>query len=438
MSRFKCIIMGAAGRDFHDFQTFFREHPEFHVCCFTAAQIPFIDARSFPRELAGEGYEADIPIHPERELPGLIARHGVEFVFLSYSDLPHAEVMHRASLVQAAGASFVLLGPTHTELDVEVPVIAVTAVRTGAGKSSLSQYLAAHLRATGRRVGIVRHPMPYGDLRAQRVQRFDRLEDLDVHACTIEEREEYAPYLRAGLCVYAGVDYAAIARQAQSERDVILWDGGNNDMPFLRPTLRLVVLDALRPGHEVSYYPGETNLRSADILVINKVEHASAEGLERLRDNARSLNPTAPLLESDLAQSIEGSPITGKRVLIIEDGPTLTHGGMATGAGARAAEQAGATPIDPRPHAVGSIAEAYRAYPHLGAVLPALGYSNQQLDELRETIAAARPQVVVDASPAGVASMLELTPPSARVRYRFEQREGPPVERLVDAALRNA
>lgn len=435
MSRFKCIIMGAAGRDFHDFRSFFRERAEYHVCCFTAAQIPFIEARSFPRELAGEHYDSDIPIHPEHELTELIARYEIDFVFLSYSDLSHEEVMHRASIVQAAGASFALLGPRHTEIRVDVPVIAVTAVRTGVGKSPLSQHVAAHLRAAGRRVGVVRHPMPYGELLAQRVQCFERLQDLDAHACTVEEREEYAPYLRQGLCIYAGVDYQAIALKAQADSDVILWDGGNNDTPFLRPTLRIVMLDALRPGHEVSYYPGETNMRAANIVVINKVEHANDRDRRQLHDNARRLNPTAPVIESDMAIAVEGAPIAGRRALILEDGPTVTHGGMAFGAGWCAAERGGAVPIDPRPHAVGTIADAYRAHVHLAAVLPALGYSDQQLADLRETIERAAPEVVIDASPAGVASMLELTKPVARVSYRFEQRTGPALESLIDAAL---
>ncbi|MEN8181664.1 MAG: GTPase [Myxococcota bacterium] len=435
MKHLDCIILGAAGRDFHDFQTFFRSHPEFRVRCFTAEQIPFIEARSFPRELAGEDYDADIPIHPESELKELIGRYDVDFVFLAYSDLAHEEVMHKACIAQAAGASFALLGPRHTQLAANRPVISVTATRTGAGKSPLAQAIAFHLSERGSRVGVLRHPMPYGDLRQQAVQRFASPADLDLQACTVEEREEYEPYIERGLSIYAGVDYAAILAAAEAENDVILWDGGNNDTSFLESGLRFVVLDALRPGDELGYYPGETNFRRADVLVINKVGGAAPEDVARLRGSARAHNPEAKLVESDLRIEVDRPDrIEGRRVLVVEDGPTLTHGGMAFGAGTLAARRFGSRElVDPRPHARGSIAEAFSAYPHLGAVLPALGYSEAQRWELSETIRAAAPEALVDASPARLDRVLDLELPIARVRYWFEQTSGPRVGDLVDA-----
>jgi len=437
MKRFKCIVMGAAGRDFHDFLTFLRHHSEqFEVVAFTATQIPYIDARSFPVELAGPAYSSDIPIHPEERLAELVEEHSVDFVFLSYSDLAHEAVMHRASIAQAAGASFALLGPEHTELRSSLPVVAVTAVRTGAGKSPLCQAIAADLSGRGHRVGIVRHPMPYGDLLRQVAQRFASVEDLDLHECTIEEREEYEPYLERGLVIYAGVDYAQILEQLESESDVVLWDGGNNDGPFVRPDLLVTVVDALRPGHELAYYPGETNFRRADVIVVNKVEHAAASALEEIRAHAERINPFAVLVEADLAVEVaEPESVRGRRVLVVEDGPTLTHGGMATGAGYVAAQQFGAAEIvDPRPHAVGSIAEAFRRYPHLGEVLPALGYSELQRGELAETVAASGADLVLDASPARLDRFLGSDPPIVRVFYRFEQRSGPDLMGLVRGA----
>ncbi|WP_242342696.1 cyclic 2,3-diphosphoglycerate synthase [Anaeromyxobacter terrae] len=436
----RCIIMGAAGRDFHDFQTFFRARPEFRVVAFTAAQIPFIERRAFPRELAGPGYDADVPIHPEADLPRLIRELDVDLVFLSYSDLSHEEVMHRASMVQAAGAGFALLGPKLTQLRSGRPVVAVTAVRTGAGKSPVTFAIAAHLRAIGLRPVILRHPMPYGDLRAQRVQRFATEADLDAGRCTIEEREEYEPYLEAGLVVFAGVDYRAILEAAERDADVVLWDGGNNDYPFLRPDLSIVVADALRPGHEVAYFPGETNLRAADVVIVNKVSGAAPHALETVRRNVAALAPGAAVIEGDLAISVERpGAIAGRRALVVEDGPTLTHGGMAYGAGTVAARAHGARElVDPRPFAVGTIAEAFARYPHLGAVLPALGYSEAQRRELAETIAASGAEVVVDGSPSRLDRFLTLDVPVVRVRYRFEQRAGPPLLDLVADAVRRA
>lgn len=437
MSEQKCIVMGAAGRDFHDFATFLREREGWRVVCFTAEQIPFIDERSFPAELAGPRYPDGIPIHLEAELPRLIREHDVDFVFLSYSDLAHEDVMHKASIVQAAGASFVLLGPGQTQLRSQRPVISVTAARTGAGKSPISQALARHLSNRGVKVGVLRHPMPYGDLIAQKVQRFAELADLDRHECTIEEREEYEPYLELGLTLWAGVDYAAILEAAEAEADVILWDGGNNDSSFVRADLSIVVLDALRPGHELRYYPGETNLRLADVLVVNKVAQASPEAIAQVKRNAALANPEASVIEGDLEVSAsDPTGIAGKRVLIIEDGPTLTHGGMPTGAGYLAAtrHEAGEV-IDPREHGVGTIADAFARYPHVGPVLPALGYSEAQRRELEQTIAACAPELVLDASPARVGRLLSIDAPVVTVRYRFAQRSGEGLLARADALL---
>jgi predicted GTPase len=434
---FRCIIMGAAGRDFHDFQTFFRDRPEFRVVAFTAAQIPFIERRVFPQDLAGPGYPGGIPVHPEAEIQRLCRELEVDFVFLAYSDLSHEEVMHRASLVQAAGAGFALLGPRHTQLRSERPVVSVTAVRTGAGKSPITHALALGLAARGLRAVVLRHPMPYGDLRRQAVQRFASQADLDRAACTIEEREEYVPYLEAGLVVFAGVDTRSVLAAAEREADAVLWDGGNNDMPFVRPDLSIVVADALRPGHETAYYPGETNLRSADVVVVTKVSGAVPGAVETIRRHAAALAPRAPVLEADLEISVDHPELlAGRRVLVVEDGPTLTHGGMSFGAGTVAARRHGAQEIvDPRPHAVGSIAEAFAAWPHMGPVLPALGYSESQRRELAETIARCRADVVVDASPSRLDRFLDLPVPAVRVRYRFAQRSGPPLVELVLAAV---
>jgi predicted GTPase len=438
MERLNCIIMGAAGRDFHDFLTFFHDHPQFRVCCFTAEQIPFIANRSFPHELAGGGYKSDIPIVGEEELEALIERYRVRFVFLSLSDLSHEEVMHRASRVQAAGASFVLLGPEHTELTSRLPVITITAVRTGAGKSPLSRAVATFLHDRGLRVGVMRHPMPYGDLRLQRVQRFKSAGDLDEHSCTIEEREEYQPYLDRGLVVYAGVDYRAILAAAEAESDVILWDGGNNDGPFLRPSLSIVVADALRAGDELSYYPGETNMRRADVVVVSKVDQATAAQIAKVREHAAQLAPRAKLVDAALRIEVDApTAITDKRVIVVEDGPTTTHGGMPSGAGFVAAKRHEAREIiDPRPFAMGTIAEAYRRYPHLDRVLPALGYSDAQRRELAATIRSAAPDAVVDGSPARLDRVLELDVPVVNVRYEFEQRSGPDLMQLIADAVR--
>jgi predicted GTPase len=432
----RCIIMGAAGRDFHDFQMFFRDRPEFHVVAFTGTQIPFIEQRTFPREIAGPLYDADIPIFKEEELAELIRRLEADVVFLAYSDLSHEDVMHKASLVQACGAGFALLGPHLTQLRSRLPVVAVTAVRTGAGKSPLTQAIARVLVAQGRRVAVLRHPMPYGDLRKQKVVRYATEADLDRNECTIEEREEYEPYIEAGLAVFAGVDYRAILTEAERNADVVLWDGGNNDYPFVRPDLSIVVIDALRPGHETSYYPGETNLRSADVLVVNKVSGARPDSIALIRRHAGEFNPNATVVEGDLIVTVkpEGA-IAGKRVVVVEDGPTLTHGGMAYGAGTVAARAAGAHILDPRGFAAGTIAQAYVKYPHMGAVLPALGYSEAQRAELEETLRRSGADAIVDASPARLDRILRLNIPVVRVRYRFEQKSGPSIFAIVESAV---
>jgi predicted GTPase len=432
----RCIILGAAGRDFHDFQTFFRYRPEFQVVAFTASQIPFIENREFPKELAGALYDSDLPIFSEDELPALIARLGIDLVFLAYSDLSHEDVMHKASLVQSCGAGFALLGPHLTQLRSRAPVIAVTAVRTGAGKSPITQAIARHLVAKKRSVVVLRHPMPYGDLRQQRAIRFASEKDLVTHNCTIEEREEYEPYIEAGIPIFAGVDYQSILLQAEKECDVILWDGGNNDYAFVRPNLSIVVLDALRPGHETSYYPGETNLRAADVLVLNKVSDASAEALAIVRRNAARLNPDAILVESNLVVACQSNrSIAGKRVVVVEDGPSITHGGMAYGAGMIAARAAEAKILDPRGFAIGSIAESYRRFPHIAAVVPSLGYSPAQRAELEEMLRRCDAEVIVDATPARIERFLNLNIPVVHVGYRFEQKSGPSIFGIVDSVL---
>ncbi|MHC4876393.1 MAG: tetraacyldisaccharide 4'-kinase, partial [Planctomycetota bacterium] len=357
----------------------------------------------------------------------------VDFVFLAYSDLPQAEVMHRASLVQSCGAAFALLGPKQTQLRSKLPVISVTAVRTGAGKSPLTQWLAQQLIEQGHRPGVIRHPMPYGDLTTQTVERFVTLDDLDQYECTIEEREEYTPYVERGIPVYAGVDYQQILSAAEENDDVILWDGGNNDYSFIHPDLSIVVADALRAGHECDFYPGETNFRSADVIVISKTRHAGTRDIAVIRDNARRLNPNAEIIESDLTLEVaDPDAIADKRVLIVEDGPTLTHGGMEFGSGFLAAEQIGVSDIvDPRPGAAGTIATVFQEFPHIRAVLPACGYSSEQLSDLEQTIRNAEPEVIVDASPAGIDRLLSLPFPVVRVGYRFLQTRGRPLEERV-------
>jgi len=436
MNEYQCIVMGAAGRDFHIFLSFLRANPRFRVKAFTATQIPFIDQRSFPASLAGPDYDGDIPIYDESELPRLIHTQDIDFVFFAYSDISHAEIMHKASLVQAAGASFVMLGPDHTQLAASRPVVSITATRTGAGKSPLTQWMARLLTDCGKQVAVIRHPMPYGNIDMQRVQRFATPQDLDDQQCTIEEREEYEPYVDMGIPIFSGVDYQAILDQAAPDADVVLWDGGNNDFSFVRPDLDIVVVDALRAGHETDYFPGEVNFRRADVLIISKCGSAAAGAVEGIRERASRYNPQAMICRSDLRIQVEDAErLVGQRVLVIEDGPTVTHGGMAFGAGMVAAERYGAIPVDPRPYAVGTIRDTFEANPHLERVLPAMGYSQTQREALAATInaccAAEKVRFLLDASPARLDRMMELDVPLIRVAYRFVQLDGPPLEERV-------
>jgi len=439
-NHYNCIVMGAAGRDFHVFLSFLKGNENFRVKAFTATQIPFISERKFPRSLAGPGYDDDIPIYDESELPRLIRQYDVDFVFFAYSDISHADLMHKASLVQAAGASFVIAGPDHTQLAARKPVVSITATRTGAGKSPLTQFLARYLTDRGKRVAVIRHPMPYGNLAMQAVQRFVTPEDLDEQECTIEEREEYAPYVDMGIPIYAGVDYQGILDASSKEADVVLWDGGNNDFSFIRPDLDIVVVDALRAGHEIDYFPGEVNFRRADILVISKVRSAAPEAVQGIRERARALNPNAAICTSGLEILVDDpQSMAGKKVLVVEDGPTVTHGGMAYGAGTVAAGKHGAIAVDPRPYAVGTIADTYAAYPHMGAILPAMGYSEAQREALEQTIRncvkAEGIACVVNGSPARLERVIDLDVPLVSVRYRFEQLDGQPIEERVMTLL---
>ena len=417
------VIMGAGGRDFHDFNVLFRRDPDSRVVAFTAAQIPGIDHRTYPASLAGPLYPAGIPIVPEDELPELIADHDVDEVVLAYSDLSHDDVMHKASIALAAGADFRLLGPRATMIESPKPVVAVTAVRTGSGKSQTSRRVGQVLLDAGLRVALVRHPMPYGDLAAMRVQRFATLADIDASHPTIEEREEYEPAVERGMVVYAGVDYGAILERAEQEADVILWDGGNNDLPFFRPDLHLVVVDPLRAGHELHYHPGEANLRMADVVVVNKLDSASAGAVERVLADVAAVNPGAIVVRANSPVTLdEGPPVAGRCVLCVEDGPTVTHGGMPFGAATVAAEHEGARMrVDPRATAVGSVAAAYDAYPHMGAILPAMGYGDEQLAELEATINATDCDVVLTGTPIDLGRLIRSRHPIRHVRYELEE-----------------
>jgi predicted GTPase len=444
MPPLRTLIMGAAGRDFHNFNVYFRGNPAYVVVAFTAAQIPNIQDRIYPPALAGSAYPAGIPIYPEADLERLIREEQVEQVVVAYSDLSHEEVMHRASLVLAAGADFCLLGPRHTQLKSSKLVVSVCAVRTGAGKSQTTRHAARGLRRLGYRVVAVRHPMPYGDLARQTVQRLAAYEDLDRHACTIEEREEYEPLLAEDNVVFAGVDYEQILRQAEEEADVILWDGGNNDLPFFVSDLHIVVADAHRPGHEKAYHPGEANVRAADVFVINKVDTAAAENVIAVRENLRALNPKAVVIEAaSPIQVTDPEAVRGKRVLVVEDGPTLTHGGMAYGAGWLAARRLGAVAIvDPRPFAVGSIQETYRQFPGIGPVLPAMGYGRKMIDELEQTINNTEADLVIVGTPIDLGRFLKINKPVQRARYELQEIGQPTLEdvlraRLGPAALHN-
>ena len=419
------LIMGAAGRDFHNFNVVYRDDPDREVVAFTATQIPFISDRGYPAELAGPRYPDGIPIYDESELTSLIDKLEVDDVVFSYSDVSHEYVMHKASQVLAAGANFVLLGPRDTMLDAEVPVVAICAVRTGCGKSQTTRYVADLFRRRGLRVVAVRHPMPYGDLVAERVQRFETLADLDRAGVTIEEREEYEAHIKAGTVVFAGVDYGAILEQAQRECDVLLWDGGNNDLPFYRPDLHITVTDPLRAGQERTYHPGEANLRMADVVLINKVGMANADQISEIEASVRELNPTASILRADSVVRLDRPEVVaGKAVLVVEDGPTLTHGGMKFGAGVVAAREAGASAIvDPRPYVTGTIAEAFERY-DVGPVLPAEGYSSAQLGELEQAIAATPCDAIVIGTPMDLRHVIRLTKPVARVTYELHEVDG--------------
>lgn len=423
MSKIKVIIMGAAGRDFHNFNTVFRDNELYEVVAFTATQIPNIDGRKYPAELAGKLYPNGIPIHPESELLELIKKHNIDQVVFSYSDVSFNYVMERASMSMAAGADFMVLGTRQTMIKSTRPVIAVVAVRTGAGKSQTSRKVCLLLHEMGKRVVAIRHPMPYGDLVKQKVQRYTSLEDMKKHNCTIEEMEEYEPHIASGTIIYAGVDYEAIIREAEKEADVIVWDGGNNDMPFYKADLIITVTDPHRPGHELTYYPGETNLRLADVVVINKVETALPENITTVRDNIRRVNPNAVVVEAASPVTVDDeNVILGKRVLVIEDGPTLTHGEMSYGAGVLAAKKFGASEIiDPKPFAVNSIAETFKKYPKIGALLPAMGYGDQQLKDLEKTIEKTPCDSVIIGTPIDLRSVIKINKPSTRVRYELDE-----------------
>lgn len=434
------VILGAAGRDFHNFNVLFRKDPTYRVLAFTATQIPDIDNRRYPPELAGAHYPDGIPIVAEKDLEDLVRQRGVDVVVFSYSDVSHQTVMHLASRAVAAGADFWLLAVERTQLVSHVPVVSICAVRTGCGKSPVSRWVANRLRRLGWRVVVVRHPMPYGDLTAQQVQRFATMEDLATQRCTIEEREEYEPHIRQGTVVYAGVDYEAILRRAEQEADLILWDGGNNDTPFFRSDLEIVVADPHRAGHELAYYPGEVNFRRANVVVINKVDTAPPEAIRTVRRNLLCANPQATVVETECRVSVADSePIRGRRILVVEDGPTLTHGEMSYGAGVVAARQFEAAElVDPRPFAIGSIRGVFERFPHLQGLLPAMGYSETQRRELEETINRTDCDLVLVATPIDLARLLRLNKPSQRVEYEIEQRTQPSLgEILADFSTRH-
>lgn len=437
MAKRKVIIMGAAGRDFHNFNSLFRNNDEVEVVAFTATQIPDIEGRRYPPELAGPLYPRGIPIHAEEELEQLVRDLDVDEVWFSYSDVSHGYVMNKGSHVVSWGASFGICSATRTMLASSKPVIAITAVRTGVGKSQTTRYVSRILKAMGKRVVAVRHPMPYGDLTRQICQRFENYRDLDDHQCTIEEREEYEPHIDSGFVVYAGVDYERILREAEKEADVILWDGGNNDTPFFKPNLHITLVDPHRPGHEIGYYPGETNLLMADLLIINKVQTADPLKVQEVLDNCRKYNPRARTIKCASTISVDKPElIAGKRALVVEDGPTLTHGGMTYGAGWFAAKNAGAAEIvDCKPYAVGTIAETYRKYPNSGKILPAMGYSDEQIADLKATIDATPADVVVEGTPISLSRILKTDKPIAEVTYELEELEPGVIEEMVRKAV---
>ncbi|MCF8885486.1 MAG: cyclic 2,3-diphosphoglycerate synthase [Aigarchaeota archaeon] len=432
----RVIIMGAAGRDFHNFNVYFRDNDYYQVVAFTAAQIPGISGRIYPPELAGRNYPEGIPVYPEDMLEELIKEKDVDFVVLAYSDLTHEDVMHKASRVIAAGASFILLGPKHTMLKSPIPVIAVTAVRTGAGKSTVTRRIASILKKYDVRFNVVRHPMPYSKVLKYPVQRFSSFEDLDRYECTIEEREEYEPHIEMGNVVYAGVDYGKVLEEASKNVDVIIWDGGNNDFPFFKPTLMITVADALRPYQEISTYPGEANVRMADVVLINKVNSAKPEDVKIIEENVRKLNSRATIIKASSRLHVSDPDlIKDKRVLVIEDGPTVTHGGMSYSIGYVAAVKYGAREIvDPRRFAVGSLMEVYEQYTHIGPVLPAMGYNPQQIKDLNETIQRIDYDVIVSGTPIDLSRILKLSKPYVKVRYELEEISKPDLEDVLRTA----
>lgn len=423
--RQKVIIMGAAGRDFHNFNTFFRDNEQYEVIAITATQIPGIDDKRYPAELAGSLYPNGIPILPESKLPSLIKEHDIDLVVLAYSDLPYERVMHSASLVNAAGADFMLMGQKNTAIKTTKPLVTVCAARTGCGKSQTTRTVVRYFKAKGLKVVSIRHPMPYGDLVKQKVQRYETLQDLVTHDCTIEEMEEYEPHIEMGSIIYSGVDYEAIVREVEKEADVIIWDGGNNDTPFYtsEKELKIVVVDPHRAGHEISYYPGETNVRLADVIIINKIDSADAGEVHAVRKNCHAINPTAIIIEAASPVFVEDpSIIANKNVLVVEDGPTLTHGEMTYGAGMVAAWKCGvASTVDPRPWAVGEIADTFAHYPNIGTLLPALGYGDQQIKDLEETINAVECDAVVIGTPIDLRRIVNIKKPSVRVTYELQE-----------------
>ncbi len=433
MSRKRIIIMGAAGRDFHNFNTYFRDNDDYDVIAFTATQIPNIEGRKYPAELAGAMYPQGIPILSEAELPALIKRHQIDEVFFSYSDVSYETVMHHSALVNAYGATFSLLGPKFTMLKAKAPVVAVCAVRTGCGKSQTTRRVAEILKAKGKKVVAIRHPMPYGNLVAQRVQRFATIDDLKKHDCTIEEMEEYEPHIARGFVIYAGVDYGSILQQAEQEADVILWDGGNNDLPFYQPDVHITIVDPLRPGHETGYFPGEANLRMADYVIINKEVSASIEDIQYVRENIRALNPSAGVIDAASPIKVDDPDvIRGKRVLVVEDGPTLTHGEMQFGAGIVAADRFGAADIvDPRPFLKGSLVGTFEKYPEIGELLPAMGYGEQQMKDLEATINSTECDAVIIGTPIDLRRVIKINKPSTRVYYDLQEIGSPTLEDVL-------
>jgi len=435
----KVIIMGAGGRDFHNFNVVFRDNPEYRVVAFTAAQIPGIEFKRYPPSLAGRLYPDGIPIFPEEMLPELVKRFGVEEVVLSYSDLTYEELGRKISMVLAAGASFRLLSPLETMLESVRPVIAVTAIKTGAGKSTVSRAISRELKSRGVRFVVVRHPMAYGDLEKMAVQVFTSLEDLERYGVTIEEREEYEPHLRMGVPVLAGVDYGKILAKAEEMGEVILWDGGNNDLPFFRPWYMITVADAMRPGMEVGAYPGEVNVRLADVVIITKISQAKKEDVDRIVRNVKEVNPQAKITKADMSVTVDNPAlIEGKRVVVIEDSPTITHGGLPYGAGLVAAKKYGAEVVDPRPYAVGIIKKMYEEYPHMGPVLPSTGYTPDQLRDLEETVNRIECDAVILGTPADLTKLIRFRVPVVKVRYELEVVEGPTVKDIVDEFLERA